>query len=199
MTDSNRMNSPLSSVGASQAEKPPFLRDLPDARVTTLDVRPILARGDEPFRAIMEAAERTGLGEALKLVAPFEPVPLYAVLVRKGFSYWRRSPPAVSDTWEIFFFREGEEPLRKPDAAETLIEGDGGEEMMDLDVRGLEAPEPMEMVLEALEQMNYGTVLRVRHHREPLILFDVLAERGFAYRSKQLASDEWEIRIWRKR
>lgn len=50
-----------------------------------LDVRPLLAAGGEPFNLIMIAAERVPVGGILELTAPFEPVPLYHVLRRRGF------------------------------------------------------------------------------------------------------------------
>lgn len=52
-----------------------------------LDVRPVLARGEEPFAMIMEAAARVPAGGTLELTAPFEPVPLYAVLSGAGFGH----------------------------------------------------------------------------------------------------------------
>jgi uncharacterized protein (DUF2249 family) len=52
-----------------------------------LDVRPLLARGEEPFELIMEAAGRVPPGGTLELTAPFEPVPLYPVLAGRGFTY----------------------------------------------------------------------------------------------------------------
>jgi uncharacterized protein (DUF2249 family) len=55
--------------------------------VTTLDVRPLLAAGEEPFAVIMETARRIPAGGVLELIAPFEPVPLYRVLTAEGFSH----------------------------------------------------------------------------------------------------------------
>jgi uncharacterized protein (DUF2249 family) len=55
--------------------------------VTSLDVRPLLAAGDEPFEAIMAAVESLPPGGVLELTAPFEPVPLYAVLRARGFNH----------------------------------------------------------------------------------------------------------------
>jgi uncharacterized protein (DUF2249 family) len=51
-----------------------------------IDARPIIAAGDEPFAAIMEAAEQVGDGEVLVVYAPFEPVPLEGVLGGQGFT-----------------------------------------------------------------------------------------------------------------
>lgn len=71
--------------------------------VETLDVRPDLERGDEPFVRIMEAAARTGSGQSLVIIAPFEPVPLYAVLGAQGFTY--QAECVASDEWIVHFTR----------------------------------------------------------------------------------------------
>lgn len=68
-----------------------------------LDVRPIFERGETPCTAIDEAAAQVGPGQKLILLAPFEPVPLYAKLGRQGF---RAAPRAEADgSWRIEFSR----------------------------------------------------------------------------------------------
>lgn len=52
-----------------------------------LDVRPLMARGQEPFDAIMGAVDELEPGEQLELTAPLEPIPLYQLLGLRGFSY----------------------------------------------------------------------------------------------------------------
>lgn len=52
---------------------------------TTLDVRPILAAGAEPFEQILAAATDVPVGGVLDLLAPFDPIPLYGVLRARGF------------------------------------------------------------------------------------------------------------------
>jgi hypothetical protein len=69
----------------------------------TLDVRPDLERGDEPFVRIMEAAARIQPGEALVIVAPFEPVPLYGVLGGRGFAH--ETERVAADEWVVRFTR----------------------------------------------------------------------------------------------
>lgn len=69
----------------------------------TLDVRPVLARGEEPFAMIMEAAQRVPPGGVLELVAPFEPVPLYGVLARQGFGH--RTTPLEAGAFLVRFVR----------------------------------------------------------------------------------------------
>lgn len=56
------------------------------APAVRLDVRPVLASGGEPFEQIMSAAGRLPPGGTLELTAPFEPVPLYPVMRRRGFT-----------------------------------------------------------------------------------------------------------------
>ncbi len=55
--------------------------------MATLDVRPILARGEEPFDTIMQTLATLEPGESLELFAPFEPVPLFSVLGAQGFQH----------------------------------------------------------------------------------------------------------------
>lgn len=66
-----------------------------------LDVRPLLASGRAPMAVILSAVNRLAPGQALRLIAPFEPKPLYDLLGGKGF---RASPrQREDDAWEILF------------------------------------------------------------------------------------------------
>jgi len=56
-----------------------------ETNVVTLDVREDLRAGREPFARIMEAVCRLGDGDALRIVAPFEPLPLIDLLTARGF------------------------------------------------------------------------------------------------------------------
>ena len=67
----------------------------------TLDVRPDLEQGGEPFVRIMEAAERIPSGASLVIIAPFEPAPLYAALGGRGFSHMTRC--LAADEWVVRF------------------------------------------------------------------------------------------------
>lgn len=71
--------------------------------VTSLDVRPLLAAGEEPFEAIMAAVAALPPDGMLELTAPFEPVPLYAVLRARGFEHELR--PSSPTVFVVRFFR----------------------------------------------------------------------------------------------
>ena len=55
--------------------------------VTPLDVRAMIAAGEEPFEAIIATVTALPEGGVLELTAPFEPVPLYKVLAERGFAH----------------------------------------------------------------------------------------------------------------
>ncbi|MGH7610160.1 MAG: DUF2249 domain-containing protein [Candidatus Dormibacteria bacterium] len=52
-----------------------------------LDVRELMSRGDDPFAVIMDAVSRLGESEQFELIAPLDPVPLYAVLGARGYDH----------------------------------------------------------------------------------------------------------------
>ena len=74
------------------------------AAATTLDVRPTLEQGGEPFIAIMEAAASITPCESLVIIAPFEPAPLYGALGARGFAH--TTCRRADDEWVVRFTRE---------------------------------------------------------------------------------------------
>ena len=71
--------------------------------MATLDVRPLLADGIEPFDQIMSAVGQLSPGEDLVIVAPFEPVPLEGVLGSQGFAF---DAVEIGDgDWRVTFSR----------------------------------------------------------------------------------------------
>jgi uncharacterized protein (DUF2249 family) len=69
----------------------------------TLDVRPIIARGTEPFSAIRERIDKLKEGEGLTVIAPFLPSPLIEKLGSEGFE--SRVERGTS-SWTVHFWRE---------------------------------------------------------------------------------------------
>ena len=55
-------------------------------KTVTLDVRPVIQAGGEPFSLIMNAVDELGPEDSLRLLAPFPPAPLYNLMMKKGFS-----------------------------------------------------------------------------------------------------------------
>lgn len=149
-----------------------------DAPRHDLDVRPVLAAGDEPFRPIMDAVEALPPDGVLALRSPFDPAPLHRVLGGRGFA--RHTRELGPGDFETLYWRA-------PDpAGEPLV----------LDVRGMSAPEPMERTLAALDDMEDGRELVQLNDRVPAFLLPLLDERGYRYR---VVHDEQGVvtTIWR--
>lgn len=72
------------------------------------------------------------------------------------------------------------------------------QEEISLDVRGLMPPEPLERVLDALSTMQKGQRLRMLIDREPLPLYRILHNNGYAYNTQYLPDQLFEILIWEK-
>ena len=75
------------------------------ARIRTVDARPLLARGEEPFGTIMAAVESLEPGQDLAVIAPFEPVPLEGVLGGQGFTF--DAAQLDEGDWRVTFRRPG--------------------------------------------------------------------------------------------
>ena len=70
----------------------------------TLDVRPIVAEGVEPFAKIRTAVDALQPGEGLSVVAPFLPSPLIEKLGSEGFQ--SRVERQSGSSWITHFWRE---------------------------------------------------------------------------------------------
>lgn len=68
-----------------------------------LDVRPLFAARRPPMSEILNAVDQLKLGQALRLIAPIEPAPLYAFLAQRGFRH--ESSRAADGSWVIIFRR----------------------------------------------------------------------------------------------
>ncbi len=73
--------------------------------VVTLDVRPDIRSGAEPFGKIMAAVAALKPGQSLALINDFEPTPLYGVLENRGLSH--RAERTADGGWRIVFSPAG--------------------------------------------------------------------------------------------
>lgn len=149
-------------------------------KIVTLDVREDLRNGREPFSKIMGAVAQLPPDAKLRLVAPFEPTPLFSVLGNQGLDHESKQLP--SGDWEVLFMRHREGPAAVvPLTGPACSAGKAGPtEIIEVDARGLEPPQPMVKILEALAVMSAGAELRAHTERKPMHLYAQLAERGFA-------------------
>jgi uncharacterized protein (DUF2249 family) len=157
--------------------------DPPPGRRVHLDVREDLRAGREPFARIMATVKALAADEVLELRAPFEPVPLYDVLGRRGFAHGteRRAP----DDWWVWFYRAAEPRPAEPRPEPAAAPAPAAAGRTVLDVRGLEPPQPMLRVLEAIERLGPRDTLEVHHDRRPVFLYPQLEDRGFVHETDE--------------
>lgn len=65
-----------------------------------------------------------------------------------------------------------------------------------LDASGLEAPEPLQQALAAVDSLMPGEYLRLRIGRDPVLLYPLLTVQGFDYQRHGTAQG-FEVIIWR--
>ncbi len=169
---------PSQAEGPGEGGQPPALAAIPETRHVHVDVRDDIRRGEEPFAKIMAAVKGLHPDQVLVLRAPFEPIPLYDVLGKRGFAHW--TEPRARDDWSVWFYRAA---APTPETSREAPPAGGGRRV--LDVRGLEPPQPMLRVLEEVERLAPGAELEVRHDRRPLFLYPQLEDRGFRHETDE--------------
>lgn len=171
---------------------------MPRGSEISLDVRPLLAAGQEPFSVIMETVSRVEPGGVLVLDAPFDPAPLRRLLGNKGFAC--EMEQLADGHFRVRFTRED---ARAPTASSAVgVDSTGAKIWRDgadvhIDVRGLAAPNPMTAILRLIEQPDCGATVVVHHEREPMFLFPELAQRGWSWEAIPGDAPEFRYRLTR--
>lgn len=186
-----------------------------DSEVLEIDVRPILRSGGDPLKLILGKSASLKEGESFKLINSFEPVPLIAVLGRKGFShYTEHAEPDLYLTWFLLNVREAPGDMavksdQSEQAADRMVSDDSesdfnaaveqyGDKLVRLDVRELPMPAPMLAILTELDTLPPGNALLVKHKKLPVYLLPELEERGFSYLTQATEDDMLDLIIFRK-
>lgn len=149
--------------------------------IVTLDVRPILARGDEPLPEIMAAIDRLSRGQSLRLIAPFRPVPLFQVLARRGYDH--HETRLAGKDWQIDF----------APAAHRLGQGsaldafDWPPPTVLMDLTANPTDDAARRLRAALARIPVGDVLFALLADEPGGLLAELAAQGYAWAGSRAA------------
>jgi uncharacterized protein (DUF2249 family) len=72
------------------------------------------------------------------------------------------------------------------------------ENQIKLDVRGLEPPEPLERVLEALSALLPEQKICMSIDREPFPLYRILENNRFSWKTTAMPDFSYEVLIWHR-
>lgn len=172
-------------------------------KVITLDAREEFRSGRHPCDSIHNALDRVAADEVLRLLVPFEPVPLFELARSKGLAH--DAKPISGGDWEILFSHDEEGNMRNPEPVKRgeFACGCGCHEttpteVVQVDARHLEPPQPMVKILESLQALPKDAALRARTDRRPIHLYPVLETRGFTGESEEQSDGSFITHIRRR-
>lgn len=174
---SSEINKNQGNTGISEAIR--------SSRVISLDVRPTLERGGDPFNEIMRELLVLPEGYVLEVINSFEPTPLIKIAQDKGFDSLVETKEDIVYTWFIKAGKAKEDTRSDDMVFEISVDAHKervarcNKKIREIDVRDLEMPLPMVTILKELEDMGENGALYVHHKKVPRYLLPELAERNF--------------------
>jgi uncharacterized protein (DUF2249 family) len=172
-------------------------------QIVTLDVREDIRNGREPFAKIMQTVAGLRDNEQLLLIAPFEPAPLFAVMAQRGYAH--ESKPTPAGNFEVLFTPSSADSAKLEATAARAQPSPvspprscTGTPVIEVDACGLEPPQPLVKILEALATLPEGARLRARTDRRPMHLYAQLEERGFVGESEEQKDGSFVTHVGRR-
>jgi len=152
-------------------------------KVKSIDVRPVLEKGSDPFNLIMDELSTLPDAFVLEVINSFEPTPLIKILNKKGYASFIVNKEVSVST---YFLKVGEETPEQENfslvslisLSELEIEKEKFKDRFkEIDVRDLEMPLPMVTILNELEDLSDDHALYVHHKKVPQYLLPELEDR----------------------
>jgi uncharacterized protein (DUF2249 family) len=178
-----------------------------NSEIVTLDVREEFRSGKSPCDKVKNALGAVDAGQSLRLLVPFEPVPLFDLAGKQGLGH--SSSQTSEGDWEILFFKDATAAATatKEGSAKAAACGCSGPpaprdgrapavaDIVEVDARGLEPPQPMVKILEALATLPPEAELQARTDRRPVHLYARLEERSYVAESQEQADGSYVTHI----
>ncbi|NHZ84911.1 MAG: DUF2249 domain-containing protein [Planctomycetia bacterium] len=173
------------------------------SKTVTLDVRPTIQSGADPFSEIMAAVQKLDLDDTLQIINIFEPIPLINKLKNEGFDSWTERPE--EGVVHTYFKKQSDSSENVEISTETTTDTDSFQQKLAsfddkkrvINVRQLEMPEPMVKILMELEKLPDDHVLLVEHKKIPKFLLPELKNRNYEILSNEIDSDHIQLLIYK--
>ena len=156
---------------------PKLTRPAPSAgqpEIHFVDAAALLGKGIDPLDTVLKALEGSPVGSVLRIDAPFRPEPLIALLGRRGRTV----------------------TVEARGVTHALLVAEADSKVLDL--RDLEAPEPMERLLLAAADLEPGRRVIAQTPRVPQLLLPRLANDGVSFAVRQESDGTGLLLLWRE-
>ncbi|TYR34749.1 DUF2249 domain-containing protein [Sphingobacterium phlebotomi] len=196
-------NENLQSLSQTAASEKPVWLD--KAKCTHLDVRQAIEEGNDPLREINEQYRKLPTGRILCIINTFIPSPLITLLEKKGAKTFVEQ--VDEHEYHTYFLKErpmGKQVQETPISTlswedfQTLLQQYQELNIIQLDVRDLPMPQPMERILNTLPELDNGKVLYVGHRRVPLHLLEEMENYDFVVKLCGMSDGDVRLLIHRK-
>lgn len=196
----------LSALGFKVNEEAPVteeeeVKTIPTVHVfeASMDVRLDIVNGKDPLKKILIAVRAIKVGQTIRIINSFEPVPLIRLLENKGFK--AQVVPIGPNEVHTFFHKykdqntdtEIEEMVNDFESIHERFKG----RFEFVDVREMEMPLPMVTILNTLKTLKEARALFVEHKKMPVFLLPELQERNFKWCMNEISEAHVQIIIYR--
>lgn len=160
------------------------------------DVRPIPCR--VKHAQIFQRWAELPVGGHFVLINDHDPIPLYYQFAGQypGAFNWEYLP-AADDEFRVRITRLADSPP-VPLPVRPPVPSPAGPNSSEVDARGLEPPEPMLRILNAVELLPVGATLRARTDRKPIHLLPELEARRIDYCHEEQPDGTWITTLRRR-
>lgn len=170
--------------------KPKWLQQANKADIDFYDVRPIIDNGADPLKEILGRFKTTEPGKILCIINNFVPTPLIHLLKQEKAE--DTFVETINDKeFNTYFLKKEKEERQSSETAEEKLQMNDEEsfdeicsqftkhQTKEIDVRELEMPGPMELILSELQELPAGNALYINHKRVPVYLLEELADKNY--------------------
>jgi uncharacterized protein (DUF2249 family) len=178
---SHGLGNSTEKVKIEPGPRPAWVESLNPSCALFLDIRPLTAKGLDPFQMVIRSTTELKPGQHLHLLLNDQPEIFSCALGRMGYEGFSE---IKNGTWNAYF-RKGKVSFPGPCVVE-------------LDVRGLEPPLPLLKVLESLPSVSEGGGLKVFYPNRPDSLADKLRTHGFEVEWEEAEGASYVLQVWKK-
>lgn len=185
--------------------KPDWLKKAPQEHISVFDVRPIIDNGSDPLKEILHEFKDIQAGKILCVINTFIPTPLIQLLKQDKADDAYVETINANEHHTYFLKKTGfnndnqtpEPGIMMDDEAqfEAYCATFPEQAIKVIDVRRLEMPGPMQMILDELKELPPGHLLFIHHKRVPVFLLEDLAEQNYTIHIHDIAEGNVRMTI----